>query len=277
MRGHATPAADAVSIDDKDAALGATLADGRRLARCLRCDTWIEHPPPDEADAKWDTLPPIDEVPKPRRGKPLHEAILMRLISINKGVHAAVFTLLAIALLILETNLSHIHRWAESLIDKLSGPLSDTGQQASRSWLARQAQHLFDLKPGTIKVLLALAIAYAVIEWTEAYGLWREKRWAEYLTVIATTGFLPLEIHELIESITVVRVGALVINVALIIWLIVNKHLFGARGGLHTLHEGLGVDWDEVLASPMPARPRPPRPPRQPQPPQPATGKIAIE
>lgn len=257
MRGHATPAADALTIGPKDAALGAVLADGRRLARCLRCDTWVEHPPPDASTAKWETLPPIAEIAKPRRGKPLHEAILMRLISINKGAHAAVFTVLAAALLVLETNLAHIHRWAESLISKLSGPLSDTGQQASRSWLARQAQRIFDLEPGTIKLLLALAVAYAVIEWTEAYGLWREKRWAEYLTVVATTGFLPLEIHELIDRITVVRVGALVVNIALIIWLIVNKHLFGVRGGLATLHEGLGVDWDEVLAKPMPARPRP--------------------
>jgi uncharacterized membrane protein (DUF2068 family) len=245
-----------VHIGPEDAPVGATLADGRRLARCLRCDTWIEHAAPGPDAAKWDDLPPVAELPKPRRGKPLQEAILMRLISINKGVHAAFFTVLAIALLVLETNIDHIHRWAQSLISKLSGPLSDTGQQASRSFLDRQAQRLFDLEPGTVKLLLALAIAYAVIEWTEAYGLWRERRWAEYLTVIATTGFLPLEVHELIERITVVRVGALIVNVALIVWLLVDKHLFGIRGGVHTLHADAEVDWDDVLAAPMPARGR---------------------
>lgn len=254
MRGHSAPAADALIVGPEDSALGATLADGRRLARCLRCDTWIEHEPPDAASARWTDLPPIAKLPKPRRGKPLHEAILMRLISINKAAHATVFTLLAIALLLLETNLAHIHRWAESLSSTLSGPLSDTGQQASRNFLSRQAQKLFDLEPGTIKVLLALALAYAVVEWTEACGLWREKRWAEYLTVVATTGFLPLEIHELIKRITVVRVLALVINIALIIWLVLNKHLFRMRGGLRTLHESAEVDWEAVLAAPTPAR-----------------------
>lgn len=254
MRGHVAPAADALVVGPEDAALGATLADGRRLARCLRCDTWIEHQPPDPATALWTDLPPIAELPKPRRGKPLHEAILMRLISINKAAHATVFTLLAVALLLVESNLAHIHRWAESLIDKLSGPLSDTGQQASRSFLARQAQKLFDLQPGTIKLLLALAVAYAAVEWTEAYGLWRERRWAEYLTVVATTGFLPLEIHELIKSVTVVRVLALIVNIALIVWLVLNKHLFGVRGGPRTLHEAAAVDWDAVLAAPTPAR-----------------------
>ena len=256
IRGHATPAAAALHLGPEDAALGAVLSDGRRLGRCMRCDSWIEHPTPTATDATWTDLPPIAEIPKPRRGKPLHEAILMRLISINKGAHAAVFTLLAVALLLLETNIDHVHRWADSLVAKLSGPLSDTGQQASRSFLTRQAQRLFDLEPGTVKLLLALAIAYAVIEWTEAYGLWRERRWAEYLTVIATAGFLPLEIHELIDSITAVRVLALVVNIALIIWLLINKHLFGVRGGPRTMHEGAEVDWDHVLATPTPARGR---------------------
>ncbi|MCU1397633.1 MAG: hypothetical protein JWN62_742 [Acidimicrobiales bacterium] len=256
IRGHITPAAEAVTLSSADIALGAVLPDGRRLARCLRCDTWIEHLAPDPAAATWTTLPPLAELPKPRRGKQLHEAILMRLISINKGLHATVFSLLAIALLLLETNLNHIHRWSRSLISKLSGPLDDTGQQASRSWLARQAQRLFDLQPGTIKLLLALALVYAAIEWTEAFGLWRERRWAEYLTVIATAGFLPLEVHELIDSVTVVRVLALIVNVALIVWLLINKHLFGLRGGPKTLHEDAEIDWDDVMAAPTPARGR---------------------
>ena len=259
MRGHVTPAADALVLGPEDSALGATLADGRRLARCLRCDTWLEHKAPDPDEALWADLPPIEDLPKPRRGKPLHEAILMRLISINKAAHATVFTLLAVALLLIESNLAHIHRWAESMIKRLSGPLSDTGQEAGRSFLARETQKLFNLEPGTVKLLLALALAYAVVEWTEAYGLWREKRWAEYLTVVATTGFLPLEIHELIKRITVVRVAALIVNVALIVWLVLNKHLFGARGGPRTLHEAAEVDWDAVLAAPSPARGRTPR------------------
>lgn len=256
MRGHATPAADALVLGPKDSALGATLADGRRLARCLRCDMWLEHQPPTPNTALWPDLPPIEDLPKPRRGKPLHEAILMRLISINKAAHATVFTLLAIALLLVESNLAHIHRWAEGMIRRLSGPLSDTGQQASRSFLIRESQKLFKLEPGTVKLLLTLAVVYAVLEWTEAYGLWREKRWAEYLTVVATTGFLPLEIHELIKRITILRVVALIVNIALIIWLVLNKHLFGVRGGPRSLHEAHAIDWNAVLAAPSPARGR---------------------
>lgn len=254
MRGHVTPAADAATVGPTDARLGALLADGRRLARCLRCDAWIEHPAPDPATAVWPVLPPLDQIDKPRRGKPLHEAIVMKLIAINKGTHALVFTLLSVALLVLETNLTRIHTWANHMVSVLSGPLNDTGQQASRGWLARQAQHLFDLQPGTLRVLLGLALAYAIVEWCEAIGLWREKRWAEYLTVLATTGFLPLEIHELLNRVTVLRLVALVVNVALIIWLLHTKRLFGLRGGMAALHAESATDWDSVLAAPTPAR-----------------------
>ena len=40
-------------------------------------------------------------------------------------------------------------------------------------------------------------------------------------------GFLPLEIRELVERVTVLRVGALIVNLALIVWLVWNKRLFG--------------------------------------------------
>lgn len=259
MRGHVTPAAAALTVGPDDAALGAELADGRRLARCLRCDTWIEHPAPDIETACWPSLPPVDELPKPRRGKTLAEVVVMKLIAINKGVHAFVFTLLAIALLLLESNLNRIHDWARDVGRKLSDQLADTGQQASRGWLSRQLQRIFDLQAGTIKVLLILAIAYAVVEWTEAIGLWRERRWAEYLTVIATTGFLPLEVHELVDRVTIVRVGALIVNVALVVWLVSDKHLFHVRGGVATLHGDTSIDWNAVLAAPTPARGRVPR------------------
>ena len=40
-------------------------------------------------------------------------------------------------------------------------------------------------------------------------------------------------------------------NIALVVWLIRNKRLFGLRGGLKAMHEE--VDWGSILASPTPA------------------------
>ena len=251
LHGHSTPAADAAVVTAADAGLGAVLADGRRLARCLRCDTWIEHPVPTGAAVLHDTIPPLAELAKPRRGKALHEAIVMKLIALNKATHALAFTVLAITLLVLETNLDRLHSFAERIQRSLDGTLSDSGQGASHTWLGRQLAHLLNLKIDTLKVLLLLAVAYAVVEWTEAIGLWLERRWAKYLTVLATAGFLPLEIRELLHRVTVLRVFALVVNVALLVWLVRNKRLFGLRGGIRAMHDDL--DWEAVVAKPTPA------------------------
>jgi hypothetical protein len=62
------------------------------------------------------------------------------------------------------------------------------------------------------------------------------RRWGEYLTVVATSVFLPWEIYEVSEKITVLRVGALVINIAAVIWLLWSKRLFGLRGGGAAYH-----------------------------------------
>jgi len=77
------------------------------------------------------------------------------------------------------------------------------------------------------------------------------RRWAEYLTAVATAGFLPLEINELLDRVTILRVLALVHHVAILVWLVWNKHLFGLQGGEATLIEA--TDWSEILESPTPA------------------------
>lgn len=269
LRGHVTPAAKAERVLLADAALGAQLADGRRLARCLRCDTWIEHEVPTPEEAAYDVVPLIADLPRPRRGKQLQEAILMRLIAANKGLHATLFGIVAILLGMIETHIGGLQSWAERVQKALSTTIGDTGQQSSRDWFGRQLVRILDIKGGALKILLFTATLYCVVEGTEAVGLWLGKRWAEYLTVIATAGFLPLEIHELTKRVTFLRLLALAVNVALLVWLIRNKRLFGLRGGYAALkrHEDEEVDWDEILASPRPAKPKPPRPPKLERPP----------
>src|SRR5207237_9967186 len=77
----------------------------------------------------------------------------------------------------------------------------------------------------------AAIAAYALLEGIEAIGLWFGKRWAEYLTFVATIVFIPYEIDELTKSVTVLKVLAFVINVAIAVYLLYAKRLFGLRGG----------------------------------------------
>ncbi|MGH7524549.1 MAG: DUF2127 domain-containing protein [Gemmatimonadales bacterium] len=64
------------------------------------------------------------------------------------------------------------------------------------------------------------AFLYSALFLTEGIGLWRQRRWAEYLTVVATASFIPFEVFELIQRITVPRIAALVINIAVLVYLI---------------------------------------------------------
>ena len=49
--------------------------------------------------------------------------------------------------------------------------------------------------------------------------------------MVATSIFLPLEIYELSEKVTALRVGAFVLNLAAVVYLLLSKRLFGLRGG----------------------------------------------
>jgi uncharacterized membrane protein (DUF2068 family) len=76
------------------------------------------------------------------------------------------------------------------------------------------------LAPNSLKLAGAGAFLYAALFLTEGVGLWRQKRWAEYLTVIATASFIPFEVYELILKRTWPRVGALLINILVVLYLL---------------------------------------------------------
>jgi uncharacterized membrane protein (DUF2068 family) len=75
--------------------------------------------------------------------------------------------------------------------------------------------------------LLAIgAFAYALLEGTEGVGLAMRRRWAEYLTVIATGVLIPFEAYEVVHKVTLFRVGALLLNLAVVGYLTYRKRLF---------------------------------------------------
>ena len=77
------------------------------------------------------------------------------------------------------------------------------------------------------QTLLALGIiVYAVLEGTEGIGLYLKRRWAEYLTVVATGLLIPFEVWEVIHRQTLLRVGGLLLNIAVVAYLAYRKRLF---------------------------------------------------
>jgi uncharacterized membrane protein (DUF2068 family) len=71
-----------------------------------------------------------------------------------------------------------------------------------------------------LKELSALGAGYAALFLTEGTGLLFRKRWAEWLTIVATSSLMPFEVYELVQKFTVVRVIAILINAAVVLYLI---------------------------------------------------------
>ena len=77
-----------------------------------------------------------------------------------------------------------------------------------------------------VNVVAIAAIAYALLEGIEGVGLAMRRRWAEYLTVIATALLIPYELYEVIRHVTLFKAGALLLNLAVVGYLAYRKRLF---------------------------------------------------
>ena len=79
------------------------------------------------------------------------------------------------------------------------------------------------LTPAKVYRLAGATLAYSILEGTEAVGLAARRPWAEWLTILVTASFLPFEIHELVTKPTPVKAGTLVINAAILVYLVVRQ------------------------------------------------------
>jgi uncharacterized membrane protein (DUF2068 family) len=220
-----TPACTVGVLGSQDTAVGIDVHPNWRISRCLRCDAWIGGPPPPAPQR--DRMPRWEELELPRRGKELRSAVILRFIAIERGIHCVVFAAVAALAILLRSHLAGVQSTVRRYLETLAQTESQTGRANGHGIVTREGTKLLHLQSSTLELLIITAAIYAVVEGAEAVGLWYEKRWAEYLTAVATAGFIPIEIHELLKMVTVVRVGALVVNVAILIYLVFAKHLFG--------------------------------------------------
>ena len=148
-----------------------------------------------------------------------HDAFI-KVIIVERLVKAGVLIALAIGLLVAgEKGL--LTTWAQYARDELN---LDAGEGFIELLLFRVV--LFIGSFSHIDVLAIGAMAYALLEGTEGVGLAMRRRWAEYLTVIATSILIPYEVYEVIDHITLFRVGALLLNIAVVGYLAYRKRLF---------------------------------------------------
>jgi len=71
-----------------------------------------------------------------------------------------------------------------------------------------------------IRFLAALAFLYSTARFVEAYGLWYLKAWAEWFAIVSGSIYVPIEIFELAKHATVVRATVLIVNLAIVVYLV---------------------------------------------------------
>jgi uncharacterized membrane protein (DUF2068 family) len=225
--GHELIGLDAARLRPEDAIV-AREEDGLRWHRCVRCDSWLPLPLPTSPGRE--TPPERDEIELPLRGKALRDKVVLRIIAVDRAFHFVVLALLSAAVFLFASHELALRDVYFRIVNAIQGT-SGTRTQTSGHGLLHSLEHVFTLRTHTLYLLAVGAAAYAILEGVEAIGLWYQRRWAEYLTFVATCVFLPYEVYELSKSVSPLKAIALLINVAIAVYLLHSKRLFGLRGG----------------------------------------------
>ena len=228
LRGHALLGTDVAEITQADR-LVVRDEGGLRWYRCVRCDSWLPLEPP--ANPPRRSMPRREEIELPPRGKALRDKIVLRVIAVDRAFHFIVLGVLAVAVFLIASHEQQLRQDFYRVLADVQGGVGGGPLQTEHRGLVGRLDELFSLRRGTLELVGAGLAGLAVIEGVEAVGLWYQRRWAEYLTFVVTTALIPLEIYELTATVSWFKVVALIVNLAIVVYLLVAKRLFGIRGG----------------------------------------------
>ena len=113
--------------------------------------------------------------------------------------------------------LSLMHRDAQHFAEQLVAHLHlDPAKEYPRIFIDAAA-NVTDAK---LWLLAGFALVYVAVRWIEAYGLWQEKRWAEWLAVASGGIYVPAELYEIVMGVTWTKILLLFVNVCIVVYLI---------------------------------------------------------
>jgi uncharacterized membrane protein (DUF2068 family) len=231
ISGHELIGTDAAEVRESDR-LVVREEDGFRWYRCVRCDSWLPIDAPASPSRRH--VPTRGEVELPLRGKALRDKIVLRVIAVDRALHFVILAALAVAVFLIASHEQQLRAGFYRVMADIQGGVGGGPLQTEHHGLVGRLDELFSLRRGTLH-LIGIGIAVlAILEGAEAVGLWYQKRWAEYLTFIVTTALVPLEVYELTAYVSWFKLVALIANLAIVVYLLVAKRLFGLRGGYAT-------------------------------------------
>ncbi|HUA29674.1 MAG TPA: DUF2127 domain-containing protein [Streptosporangiaceae bacterium] len=203
--------------------LSARIGSGGEAWRCLRCGAFITGEPQRSG--------PAAQAPLVRRDKEVRSAIILRVFAVERFLRALAVAILAFVVWRFEYARESIEQAYQRELPLLRTLTRQLGFNIDHSKLVGLFNRALQLSPDTIKLLAILLVCYAAIEIVEGFGLWQGRRWGEYFAMVATSLGLPYEIYDLATKFSVTALVLFLINLALVVYLVVTKRLFGLRGG----------------------------------------------
>ncbi len=220
LGGHALVGTDAAAITPDDDALVRPAEEGHRFHRCLRCDAWVHLAAPERPGRE--RCPTADEVEVPLRGKALRDRYVLKLIAVERVLHVVFFGVVGVVLLFVARHRDVLDEDFRHIVSDLQAGGSVTG-----TGVVAEIGKFVSFSYSSLYLLAAVALTYAAFEGVEAVGLWLGRRWAEYLTFLATALLLPLEVFGLLDRPSPLKLVTLVLNAVIVVYLLWSKHLFG--------------------------------------------------
>ena len=110
-----------------------------------------------------------------------------------------------------------LHRDADVAADLLSRRLHlNPAKHHARVFL----DLFYNLSSGKLWMLAALALTYSCVRFIEAYGLWHNRTWAKWFAALSGGIYVPFELYELYLGVNGVKAVALVLNVAVVAYMV---------------------------------------------------------
>jgi uncharacterized membrane protein (DUF2068 family) len=165
------------------------------------------------------------------RGKALRDTFILRFLALERGIRGILLVALAYGVWRFDGARGALKQVFDSYLPAISPLANRLGVDLDETGPVHLIEQAFTAKHSTLLLVALGVLAYGALELVEAFGLWFKKRWGEYVAAVGTSVFVPLEIHEILAKVTWLRVGALIINLFAIAYLLWTKRLFGFRGG----------------------------------------------
>jgi uncharacterized membrane protein (DUF2068 family) len=155
-------------------------------------------------------MPPMATTTAVEPGSARHDRLLPW-IAAERALRAVLLLALGIALL------THPHaNWAKDV----SNLARHLGLNPNSNGIHKLLDKIRRISPREEVFFGVVALGYGVLEGVEAYGLFRRRRWGEWLTVVATSLLLIPETWEIVKRPTVLKVGGLIVNLLIVAYLL---------------------------------------------------------